>query len=153
MLFSITPTLFIASAILPSAMADFHLMYSNRYDPYNYFSCPSNYYKNECWCGGDRRSTNIPTFVEQQSNAEYKVTLENVCGVAAMDFWWRPNGVDGDDRVRWQAYIPNASGNVEATCYDNGGATVGEDCFIWSTAIRHTVYDGFVCYSTICGYA
>ncbi|KAJ4371256.1 Increased rDNA silencing protein [Neocucurbitaria cava] len=141
---SLSTTILLASALLiPSITADFHLMRSNRYYPTNnHFSCPSNYYNSKCWCEGDRRSTNQPSAPETQSNGEQKLRLENVCGVAALDLWWRPNGVEGDDRVRWQAYVPNASGNVEATCYDNGGAYVGEDCFIWDQAIQHSVWDG-----------
>lgn len=75
-----------------------------------------------------------------------------MCAVAAMDFWWRPNGAEGDARIRWEAYIPNADGSVVATCYSNGGGVAGPDCLV-GFPTRYTAYDGYVCYSAICGQA
>lgn len=149
----------IATCLTGSATADFHLMYGiNNYagvETYKYFSCPSNYYNSKCWCDGDRKGTpDLFDTPQPQDNGEYKLRLENVCGVAEMDLWWRPNGISGDDRVRYEAYIPNADGHVVATCYDNGGQAVdGPDCITWFPALRNTVHDGFVCYSEICGHA
>jgi len=148
-----TRNILIAAAFARSATADFHLMYSDgkNVDARYYFSCPSNYYSDKCWCGGDRRSDGL-ALLETASDGEYKVTLDKVCGVAAMDFWWRPNGANGDDRIEWEAYIPNADGHVVATCYSNGGGVVGPDCF-FGLPNQFTVHDGWVCYSEICGHA
>jgi len=51
--------------------------------------------------------------------------------------------------VRFQGYVPNASGNVEATCYDNGQRMAGACNF--GLANRFDAIDGYVCYSSICG--
>jgi hypothetical protein len=147
MLTLLTRNILIAAALARSVTADFHLMYSESWGV-DYFSCPSNYYSADCWCNGNRRSSSAP--VETASDGEYKVTLDNVCGVAAMDFWWRPNGANGDDRIQWQAYIPNADGHVVATCYPNGDEEVGPPC---PNMPEYTVYDSAVCYSEICGSA
>ncbi|KAK4451252.1 hypothetical protein QBC34DRAFT_458852 [Podospora aff. communis PSN243] len=146
-------TLFVATAALITPIAaDFHLLYSdwvnsNRRD---FFTCPSNYWTNKCWCNGDRRSNTA--FWSEQSNGQIRLKLKKVCGVAEVDFWWRPSGVSGDSRVRWQAYIPNADGRVVATCYNNGERALKPDCNLGLLS-QNRVYDGWVCYSAICGSA
>jgi hypothetical protein len=142
--------LILATAIVSFVKADFHLMMQG--DPKEhspYFTCPSNYFSDKCWCNADRRSS--VAYVEKQSNQEWKIRLEKICGVAELDFWWRPKGVDSDDRIQWEAYTPNADGHKLATCYKNGFTAIQPDCWI-GFPIRYTVYEGWVCYSEICGH-
>ncbi|KAM0717004.1 hypothetical protein Q7P37_006856 [Cladosporium fusiforme] len=148
----------IAACLATGVFADFHLMYGvytySGEKEYEYLTCPSNYYNRQCWCDGDRMGVPYPSSVEEQDNGEWKLRVEKVCGVAEMDFWWRPNGINGDERVRWEAYIPNADGRAVATCFDNGAQPVeGEDCWLWFAPRRNHVTDGWVCYSEICGHA
>jgi hypothetical protein len=150
MISTLTRNAFVAGALVCSVTADFHLINSDRYDRLDYFTCPSNYWTEKCWCSGDRRSSSA--FVEKQTNGEWKVKLEDICGVRELDFWWRPNGANGDSRIQWEVYVPNADGHVVATCYSNGGRAIEPDCWI-GFPIRYTAFDGWVCYSEICGHA
>lgn len=151
----------IAACLTGGVLADFHLMYGKYTyvgESYKYFTCPSNHYNSACWCDGDRKGLPYGPYPsdtpQPQDNGELNLSVENVCGVAQMYFWFRPNGIDGDECVRWEACIPNADGHVVATCFDHGGQPVdGEDCRLWHAPTRNHVMDGWVCYSEICGYA
>lgn len=134
------------------ALADFHMLLSVGDNvPSEYFTCPSNYWTSKCWCDGDRRSSE--SFPSVQTNNEYKVNLENICGVSSLDFWYR-SATD-----MWEAYIPNGDGTVQAECYrqpkTDGGSqpyTQIDTCLI-GFPTKYEVFDGWVCYTEICGHA
>ncbi|KJF61347.1 increased rDNA silencing protein 4 [Coccidioides immitis RS] len=149
---SLIQNIVIAAVLACCATADFHLMVSDGPNvPVRYFTCPSNYFERKCYCDGDRRSET--GFVGKASNGEWKVKLEKVCGVAEIDFWYRPKGAGGDNRIRWEGYIPNADGHVVAQCYPNGGKVVSKPACYVGFPQRYNAYDSWVCYSEICGHA